>query len=310
MHREITEEYRHTEDKAIDLRRYAQQMRENPATARLSRTLSTDFAWVYCCAAMCKDNCGYPILIEFSGQIDPVRKGDIQVDQGHTAFHAVPTWWNGDIYAVYTNFADTHTDPVLWERNGTLYTGVNNKADPDILLHIPPHCPCHPTSFQVITTIAQGMSRIRAREVPLVSLDTMDKWVTLFRIEETLSYLDMNYFPFARAIATQLIAGGITKPQEVAYLLFGEEKGEHAFGSLEAPASSHLPSSIDIRKCDNIPCPRTVIVGEDPMECKVAVVLGRSDTGLAIVNLARINHPSKLGGLLPAYFKLLREPIT
>ena len=154
------------------------------------------------------------------------------------------------------------------------------------------------------------MSRIQVREVDPFSSDAMDGWVTTFRIEETLNYLDINYWPFARAIATQLFAGGITKPQEVAYLLFEQKKGDHSFGNLGGAEPNRLPSSIDVRKCGNVPSPRTVIVGENPLECKVAVILGRSTEGLALVNLARINHPSTLGGLAPAYFKLLREPIT
>jgi hypothetical protein len=239
-----------------------------------------------------------------------MRQEGIQVDLSITAFHGVPTWWNGEIFAVYTNFSDTHTDPVLWKRNGLLYTGVSNHADPDILLHIPLECPCHPTSFQVITMVAQGMHRIQVRQVDPFCPDAMDRWATTFRIEETLHYLDISYWPFARAIATQLFAGGITKPQEVAYLLFERTQGDHAFGGLGGATPSCLPSSINIRRCGNVPPPRTVIVGEDPLECKVAVILGRSSEGLALVNLARITHPSNLGGLAPVYFKLLREPGT
>eukprot|EP00972_Heterocapsa_arctica_P019376 2860794-Heterocapsa_arctica.AAC.1 len=61
-------------------------------------------------------------------------------------FHAVPTWWNGKVYAVYTNYKELHTDPIFWERGGILHTGVNNIADPLITQHTPALCCCHDTS--------------------------------------------------------------------------------------------------------------------------------------------------------------------
>eukprot|EP00972_Heterocapsa_arctica_P019568 2888191-Heterocapsa_arctica.AAC.1 len=73
MHREISEEYRHTPDKTQDRKDYEQQIKADPTNAKFSKSLPTDFAWTYCCAAMCPESRGYPILLEIVGREDPKR---------------------------------------------------------------------------------------------------------------------------------------------------------------------------------------------------------------------------------------------
>eukprot|EP00972_Heterocapsa_arctica_P032122 4733445-Heterocapsa_arctica.AAC.1 len=56
MHKEISEEYRHTPEKVLDLLAYEQQIKANPENDKFNKSLATEFAWTYCCAAMCPEN--------------------------------------------------------------------------------------------------------------------------------------------------------------------------------------------------------------------------------------------------------------
>eukprot|EP00972_Heterocapsa_arctica_P038025 5597171-Heterocapsa_arctica.AAC.1 len=62
--------------------------------------------------------------------------------------------------------------------------------------------------------ISQGMLGMQVRSVEPLCPAALSIWMAALRIDEVLHYLDISYWPFARAIATQLRAEGITKTQQ------------------------------------------------------------------------------------------------
>jgi hypothetical protein len=308
MHKEISEEYRHTHEKIEDLRKYREQVAANPANTKFCKSLPTDFSWMYCCAAMCPENCGYPILIEFRGEDDPKKPEGVRVPPSRTTFHGVRTWWNGDVFAIYTNHKDVHTDPVFWERGGYLHTGITRDIDPQLAHHIPSPCTCHNTPSRVVTMISQGMTRLCVAQGEDVGPVITDSWVKGFRIAEVLHHLDIRYWRLARAIAAQLRAHNIFKSQQVIYILFPDP--DDRFSHAAAPrdmAVVDIPGSINLHRNTPVPIPRCVIVGEGTTDCAVAVLLGRDYDEVATGYLARVTQPSNLTGLRPVFFELLRE---
>eukprot|EP00972_Heterocapsa_arctica_P111500 16415508-Heterocapsa_arctica.AAC.1 len=87
MHREISEEYRHTPEKVQDLKNYDLQVKVKPDNTKFCKALATDFAWIYCCAAMCPEGKGYPILLEIRGTDDPKKPEGVRAVLSLATFH-------------------------------------------------------------------------------------------------------------------------------------------------------------------------------------------------------------------------------
>eukprot|EP00972_Heterocapsa_arctica_P100339 14796305-Heterocapsa_arctica.AAC.2 len=93
--------------------------------------------------------------------------------------------------------------------------------------------------------ISQGMLRMQVKNPDPLCPAALSTWMAALRVDEVLHYLDISYWPFARAIATQLRADGITKTQQVAYLLFAHNKNNPSASCLEGEGAAILPSSIN-----------------------------------------------------------------